>query len=380
MDLLRNRRTRIRVEIILLVAVIFIAVVWFVTPYLVRDYINQRLARLPDYVGRVEWVRIHPWTASVDIDNIHLEKKTGRVPVPFFKAPRCHIALQWSEIIHGASRSSVIVFSPQINLVSGPNAAQSQLSISSVWIDTLKQLIPWRINQVSVHDGDVHFRDFQADPQVDLEANHLEIYADNISNSKGLKTPLPAIVKVTAQPLLTGTLEMNLEINFDEKFATFTQNFWMDHVPARGANSALQKYAKTQVKSGEIALYSELTSDKGVYHGYVKPFFYNLEFEPNPADKGNPGAIWSGLLNAVKGLFENDKQVIATQTQVSGRVDQPNVDVLNAIGGILWNAYIEALRPGFDPAHSPPKPADTVTTPKSEATEKEAESLPDKKK
>jgi hypothetical protein len=165
---------------------------------------------------------------------------------------------------------------------------------------------------------------------------------------------------------------MNLAVNFDEQYATFTQTFRMEHVPAVGANSALQKYLKVRVKSGEIGLYSELTGDKGVYHGYVKPFFYHLEFEPKPADDGNPGAIWAGILNTVKGLFENDKKAIATQTTISGRVDQPQIDVLGAITGVLWNAYIEALRPGFDPTHSPPQPTDTVTTPQSPATEKES--------
>jgi hypothetical protein len=134
----------------------------------------------------------------------------------------------------------------------------------------------------------------------------------------------------------------------------------------------LQKYLKVRVKSGEIGLYSELASDKGIYHGYVKPFFYRLEFEPKSADEGNPGAVWSGILNTVKGLFENDKQVIATQSEISGRVDQPHVDAVGAIAGVLWNAYIEALRPGFDPLHAPAKPTDTVTTPSSVSTEKEA--------
>jgi hypothetical protein len=103
----------------------------------------------------------------------------------------------------------------------------------------------------------------------------------------------------------------------------------------------------------------------------VKPFFYRLEFEPKPSDEGNPGALWSGILNTVKGLFENDKQVIATQSEISGRVDQPQVDTLGAFAGILWNAYIEALRPGFDPARAPAKPTDTVTTPSSVTTQKE---------
>jgi len=127
------------------------------------------------------------------------------------------------------------------------------------------------------------------------------------------------------------------------------------------------------VKSGDIGLYSELSGDKGVYNGYAKPFFNNLEFEPKPSDEGNPGAIWSGVLNAVKGLFENDEKVVATQTPISGRVDDPHINAIAAITGVLWNAYIESLKPGFNPKLSPSTPTDTVTTPKSEETAKEAQ-------
>jgi hypothetical protein len=367
-----NKRTRLTVESILLGMAVVLAVVWFSAPYFARDYINRSLSGLPDYTGRVEWVRIHPWTASLDIYDLHLDKKTGEIPVHFLYSSRWNISLQWSEIFHGVERASVTIFNPQINLVAGPNPDQSQISISKVWIDAIKQMIPWRVNQLCIHQGDVHFLDFHANPQVDLELSQLEIAVENMSNSQGLKVPLPATVRISARPLLTGTFEMSLAVNFDEQFATFTQNFRMEHVPAVGANAALQKYLKVRVKGGEIGLYSELSSDKGIYHGYVKPFFYQLEFEPKPADEGNPGAIWSGVLNTVKGLFENDKQVIATQSEISGRVDQPNVDAVSAIVGVLWNAYIEALRPGFDPIHSPPKPTDTVTTPSSILTEKEA--------
>ena len=367
-----NLRTRLTLEIVALVLAIMAATVWFSAPYFARDYINRGLSGLPDYTGRVEWVRLHPLTASADIYDFHIDKKGGDVPVHFFYSPRWNVSLQWSQILHGVQRASVTIFNPQVNLVAGPSSGQSQVGISGVWIDAIKALIPWRVNQIRIHDGDVHFLDFHADPKVDLEVSHVELAAENMSNSKGLKVPLPATVKITANPLLTGTFEMDLAVNFDEKYATFSQTFRMQHVPAVGANSALQKYLKVRVKSGEIGLYSELTGDKGIYHGYVKPFFYNLEFEPKPADEGNPGAIWSGVLNTVKGLFENDKKAIATQTAISGRVDQPQIDTLGAFFGILWNAYIEALRPGFDPTQSPPKPTDTVTTPQSPTTEKEA--------
>ncbi len=367
-----NRRTRLTIESILLALAILLAAVWFSAPYLARDYINRGLSGLPDYTGRVEWVRLHPWTASLDIYDLHLDKKTGEIPVHFFYSPRWNISLQWSQLFHGVERASVTIFDPKINLVAGPDSDQSQIGISGVWIDAIKALIPWRVNQIRILRGDIHFLDFHANPQVDLEISQLELAAENMSNSKGLKVPLPATIKISARPLLTGTFQMNLAVNFDEQYATFTQTFKMEHVPAVGANTALQKYLKVRVKSGEIGLYSELSGDKGIYHGYVKPFFFQLEFEPKPADEGGPGAIWSGILNTVKGLFENDKQVVATQSEISGRVDQPHIDALSAIAGVLWNAYIEALRPGFDPTHSPPKPTDTVTTPQSPTTENEA--------
>jgi hypothetical protein len=369
---LENRRKRIIIEFVLLVLAIGIVVIWFSAPYFVRNYINRELSSLPDYTGRVEWVRIHPLTASLDIYDLRLDKKSGHIPVPYFYSPRWNISLQWSQILHGAERSSVTIFDPRINAVAGPSSDQSQFSISKVWIDAIKQMIPWRINQLKVHNGDIHFLDFHANPQVDLELNHLELDAENMSNSEGLKLPLPATVKLSGDPLLTGFFEMDLSVNLDEKYATFSQTFRMEHVPAVGANSALQNYLKVRVKSGQIGLYSELTGDKGIYHGYVKPFFYNLEFEPKPSDSGNLGAIWSSVLNTVKGLVEDDKKTIATETPISGRVDQPQMDVLAALGGVLWNAYIEALRPGFDPNHTPPKPTDTVTTPQTPATQQEA--------
>jgi hypothetical protein len=368
-----NKRTRVAVESILLAFAVVLAVVWFSTPYFVRDYINRGLSGLPVYTGRVERVRIHPWTASLDIYDVHLDKKTVEIPGHAFYSPRWNISLQWSQIFHGAKRASVTIFNPQINLIAGPDSSeQSEIFIGKVWLQAIKDLIPWRVNQVIIHQGDIHYLDLHSSPKVDLELSQVEVTADNMSNSKGLKIPLPATVKITAHPLLTGTFEMNLAVNFDEQFATFTQNFRMEHVPAVGANSVLQKFLKVRVKSGEIGIYSELTSDKGIYHGYVKSFFYHLEFEPKVSDEGNPGAIWSGVLNTVKGLFESDKQVIATQSELSGRVDQLQVDSVSVIMGILSNAYIQALRTGFDPTRAPVQPTDTVTTPLSESTQKEA--------
>jgi hypothetical protein len=368
-----THRVRVTLEVILLVLATAFVTIWFYAPYFVRDYINKSFAGLPDYNGRVEWVRIHPITASIDVYDFHIDKKGSDVPVHFFYSPRWNVSLQWRQIIHGVFRAYVGIYNPRINIVNGPSDGQSQMGISGVWIDAIRALIPWRVNQLYIYDGDAHFVDFHADPQVDLECSHINMSADNMANAEKLKTPLPATIKITADPLLTGTFEMKLAVNFDEKYATFTQDFKMENVPAVGANSALQKYLKVRVKSGTIGLYSELTGDKGTYQGYVKPFFNHLEFEPKPSDSGTPGAVWSGVLNAVKSVFEDDRKVIATQAPISGRIDQPQIDGWAAFVGVLWNAYIQALRPGFDQNAAPPPPTDTVTTPQSGQTQQESQ-------
>ncbi len=368
-----THRVRITLEVILLVLAISGVVVWFGAPYFVRDYINRSFQNLPDYTGRVEWVRIHPITASIDVYDFHIDKKDSNIPVHFLYSPRWHVALQWHEIINGVFRAAVGIYNPQVNIVNGPSTGSSQVGISGVWVDAIRALIPWRVNQLYIVDGDAHFLDFHADPQVDLECSQINMEADNMANAEKLKTALPATIKITANPLLTGFFRMDMAVNFDEKYATFKQDFKMEHVPAVGANSALQQYLKVRVKSGEIGLYCQLTGDKGNYNGYVKPFFDRLEFEPKPSDKGNIGAVWSGVLNTVKGIFEDDRHVIATQAPISGRIDQPAISAWTAFIGVLANAWIESLKPGFDPGAQPPTPTDTVTTPKSDETAKEAQ-------
>src|ERR1700733_13750138 len=114
-------RVRITIEIVFLVLAILGAGVWFYTPYLVRDYINRSFENLPDYTGRVEWVRIHPITCDIDVYDFHIDKKDSKIPVHFFYSPRWNVSLQWREILHGVTRASVGIFNPQVNIVNGPS-------------------------------------------------------------------------------------------------------------------------------------------------------------------------------------------------------------------------------------------------------------------
>ncbi len=346
-----------------LVVLIAGVVIWFATPYYLRDFLNEKGKTLPDYACHINWVKIHPITASIDLLDVNLKKKSGKIPVPFFDCPKVHIALQWSEILHLSFRSNVVLSDPVVNFVQGPTAATTQTILEPAWVTTVKNLVPLQINRFQIIRGDLHFRDFHAEPPIDLEMDKLELVADNLTNSAKSRSLMPTTVVVSGRPFKKGQLSAELAVNTDMKQPTFSQKLRLDRIPAPALNSFLAKYGSVYAKSGRLDFYTEMVSKDGNFNGYVKPYFADLAFEPVPKDRNSLGAIWSMIANGLKDLLENDDEVVATKIPISGHYDNPDVDFWEAAFGLLRNAYLEALAKGFETPELAPSPVRTAKTP-----------------
>ncbi len=346
-------QTILTIALILLIA--FLAV-WYATPYYLRDYLNRKGEGLPDYHLHIDWVQIHPWNCSIDIETVHLAKNSNKIPVPFFSCPIVHVAMQWEEIFHGSLRSSISLVQPVVNFVQGPTADTSQTILEPEWVAAVKKLVPLRINRFTVTQGDIHFYDFHADPQIDLEMDQVELSLDNLTNSNGSKSLMPSTAVLTGRPFKVGKLDAHLALNVDLKQPTFAEKVRLVGIPAPALNAFLAKYGSVYAKSGNLAFYTEMVSAKGDFNGYVKPFFKNLQFEPMPKDRGGLAALWASLVNGMKDLLENDNDEVATKIPVSGHYDDPDVDFWSAAFGLVRNAYLHALAQGFDHPEIAPAP------------------------
>ena len=331
----------------LLVLLILFLVVWYTTPYVLRDYLNRKGSSLPDYDLNIHWVQINPITARIDLDNVVLKKKTNLIPVPFFVCPRVHIAMQWSELIRLDFRSNIVLRQPTVNFVNGPTPETTQTVLEPAWVSAVKQLVPLRINRFEVDQGDLHYYDFHADPQIDMELTNLFVSADNLTNTTRSHDLMPTTVVITGNPFKVGTLDAHLAVNVDLKQPTFSEKVKLEHIPAVDLNSFLAKYASVYAKSGDLSLYTEMVSKEGRFDGYAKPFFSNLQFEPMPKDRHGLAALWAGLVNGVKGLVEDDRKVIATDVPIKGTYSDPNIDFWSAAFGAIRNAYFAAIAQGF---------------------------------
>ncbi len=342
--------------IVLLVLLLLFLAVWYTTPYVLRDYLNKRGNELPDYHLNINWVEIHPLTCSLDLIDLTLVKKNNAIPVPFYQGPDVRVALQWERVIHFDFLSSITVYKPVVNFVQGPTEATSQTILEPAWVTAVKELVPLKINHFHVVDGDLHFYDFHAEPQINLEMNHLQLTAENLTNATHSKALMPTKVWMSGNPFLTGRLRVDLAANVDLKQPTFSEKIELTKIPATGLNSFLAKYAGVYAKSGSLDFYSEMVSKEGAFNGYLKPYFQNLSFEPVPKDRGTLAAIWAGLANGIKALVTNDKGVIATNVDVKGNYANPDVDIWQAAFGIIKNAYLQALAKGFNTPELAPAP------------------------
>ena len=364
-------RTTLIVALVLLVA--FLSV-WYLTPVYLLKFLNAKGDSLPDYHLHIEQVQINPWNCSLDLNSLLLVKKSNKIPVPFFTCPRVHIATQWEEILHWSLRSRITITKPVVNFVNGPTEETTQTALEPEWVTVVKQLVPLKINRFTVVDGDIHYYDFHADPEINMEMTDVQVSLDNLTNSKHLKALMPATAEMTGRPFKRGKLNVHLALNTDIKQPTFAEKIALENIPAPALNSFLAKYGSVYAKTGNLAFYSEMVSAKGGYNGYAKPFFQDLVFEPMPKDRGGLAEIWSALVNGVKDIFENDQDAVATTIPISGRYTDPDVDFWSAAFGVIENAWFQALAHGFKTPEIAPDPEKLDIS--QEAVNKAAEKSP----
>jgi hypothetical protein len=349
------RALGIEVLAILCVLLVLFMVVWYTTPYLLRDYLNKRGSELPDYKLNIHWIQINPIACNIQLEDLVLQKKNNAIPVPFFTARKVLVAMQWTQLIHLSLRSNITLLQPVVNFVNGPTAETSQTILEPEWVTTVKQLVPLQINQFKIHEGTIHYYDFHADPQINLPITDLELVADNLTNTTQSKDLMPQTVTITCHPLKTGSLEAHLSVNVDLKQPTFAEKVAIDNVPLPALNAFIAKYLSVYAKSGYFTFRSEMVSKQGSYDGYMKPFFKDLQFEPMPKDRDGIAALWASIVNGLKGIVENDdSKTVATQVPVHGEYKDPNIDFWAAAFGVIKNGWFEALQQKFNtPAIAP---------------------------
>lgn len=319
-------------------------------PYVVLRYVNKTLDELPGYSGRVADIDISLWRGAYQIKGLRILKTGGHVPVPFVSARLIDLSVEWKALLHGSIVAEIDLFAPHLNFVNAEKPAERQTEVDSKWTDTVKKLVPFDINRVAIYNGQVHYRDLEAKPRIDVFVQKIRATARNLTNSEKLGGNLYATFDGEALAMGSGNIKFKGKLNPYADKPTFDFNFELDKLELKQLNEFLKAYANVDAEKGTISMDAEFSASGGKFKGYVKPFIDDLQILKWNEEKENFfGKLWEGIVEVASELITNQKKdEIATRIPFSGNVENPEAGVWPTIGGLLKNAFLQALRRGLE--------------------------------
>jgi hypothetical protein len=347
-----------RTAIVLLSVVVVLVAARIAAPFVIKSVLNRKLANLPDYRGSIDDVDLSLLDSEFAVDGLRLDQRKGDPKLPFMRVERMEVDYRWDALFDGEIVADVEIIEPVVNVM--PAATQKKDAKDQLKKDeegqavteTFKTLLPTKIHHLHIRQGAVRFKDSAAKPPVDLKLTQLNAYIANLSNRPAPASEMPTQGRISARLQGSGRLRANLRLNVFTKHPTFDLDLALRGLDVRELKDFTRAYAKVDLEKGTAAFYTELESKNGRIRGYFKPMFDNIEvLDTDGGDKNDPWyrKAWEGTVGAIEELFEDQsKDRAATKAPISGRIDQPGVDVVSTVVELIVNAFIKALVPGLD--------------------------------
>ena len=125
----------------------------------------------------------------------------------------------------------------------------------------------------------------------------------------------------------------------------------IENTDLRTMNDMLRAHGKFDVVAGVFSFYSELAVKNAQIRGWVKPLFKDVQaYDPaQDRDKSTMKKLYEKVITGVAKVMKNvPRKEVATQIDISGRLDNPQTSTVQAIIKLIQNAFIKAILPGFD--------------------------------
>ena len=116
-------------------------------------------------------------------------------------------------------------------------------------------------------------------------------------------------------------------------------------------NDMFRAYGNFDVASGEFSFFSEMAVRDGAITGYVKPLFKDITVYDADKDKDKTFThkVYERVVGGVAKLLKNrPRKEVATNADISGRLDNPNVKPSEVIIRLVQNAFFKAILPGLE--------------------------------
>lgn len=322
-----------------------------VAPYVLLKLINDRLANIPEYSGRVGSVELAVLRGAYAMNDVKVMKRNGQLAEPFIAASRIDFSLAWRELFHGKIVSDIHVERGELTFVRGPDANRTQVPADKRWQEVIEDLFPIDITYLEIRDGTLRYIDFSQPEYTNISVNEAHVIATGLRNRQSEEQKeLPARISVVGRTIGNGNLTIQLGAAPLSPQPYFDLDLKLRDVQLPEVNDFLRRYANVDVSRGTFQLFVEAAGRDGGYEGYVKPFFENLDFE-NLSDRERSfgGRVWESVVATLNTLFKNHRRdQLGTRVPFSGNFERTNVGTWTGIVNTVRNGFIRAFSESID--------------------------------
>lgn len=350
---------------IILAAAVGLLLVRFVGSPIATSLVNRRLAALPDVTGRVDAVNLAVWRGAVVLTDFVLYSRGHEDEPPLVHVERASMRLAPGSLFTGKIGGSAVVDGAEFNVVKRRQLGGAKEAVEEAareidekkddaarWQDTLREAFPMELTRFALKNARVRFVDYSHQPNAEMVIDDLRILVTELQNrgDPGQHESYPTRIEIRGTTTGQGRLRASVMVDPFAERPRFSANFEIKAMQLPAANSFLQAYANADVSRGTFEVYAEMDAKDGRYEGYLKPLFHDLDFRTASDEHKSPAKrVAEKVVTAVASVLENDdKEQVATKAPFSGNFADNRVDVWSTITTLLSNAFVQALRGGFE--------------------------------
>lgn len=328
----------------LIIAIVILLIAFRIyLPTLVKNQINKTLAAIPGYYGQVADIDIALYRGAYVIKGMYLNKVNAKTQVKFLNFPKNDISIEWKSIFKGKIVSEIFMENPEVIYVFEDQKQTAKDADVDDWTKALTDIIPIDINHFEIHQGKIAFVQLQAEPNIDLQINNFNMYADNLRNVATSNRTLPSPFHATGVSFGKGKLALDGNINLIKEIPDMDLTLSLKSSNVTALNDITNHYAGVDFEKGRFELYSEIAIADGYLKGYIKPLLTNTKLIGK--EDGFVETMWEGLVGFFKFLLKNQKtDTFALKIPIEGDLKNVKTSTWTTVFSIFKNGWIEGFK------------------------------------
>jgi hypothetical protein len=320
--------------------------------------------------GRFSDVEVKVLDLSYAIHDLRIEKRTGGgASLPFLEAKEARFGVLGKELVRGRVVARIDLERPKLNLVQAtdegkreaaeavkPGSDAAEVARRSAGkpgqeahetpqiARKLGELSPFLVDRVQIRGGEILWVDAREPKKPRVWLHGIEATIENIGTRPALARGEPTVLAARGTLQDTGRLSIFATADPLAKKLTFAGQGRIDGLRLAELGELLAAKQDVVPDKGTLDMSVRFRAVDGRLTGGIRPFLRDAG--TRPAAPGLGPRLKSFLADASLKIFKDDvpgREAVATTIPITGRVDDPDFQLVPTILGVVRNAFVRGL-------------------------------------